>query len=385
MCDTPTMPPMRILLLTDFPPEQEFAPVSRLFHLAELLREQGHAVSLFGSYSGHPHEVNGVSVTALPYCGRGKQQSIFPFRPGVRAAIRESDAVIVRGYWLAFFVLLYAWLLRKPRRLFDFHGSTWREVRDQPVYRVLSRCMEAISFRTATDILAVSEGIAGELPQRLQKKITVLENGVDAAGLLKEGDEDELGFQLTLDPEHLCIGVVARFGHTLELETLKASLAHVTAPVEVVILGDGPRLDAVDFEGMPNVHLVGRRSHREVCQFLDREVDVALVPYDGSCEQAKVPGFFSSRKLKEYLALGVPVVAPDIPGLEPWLRDAQAARLYEAGNGQSLAAVWDALATDFEALQFMGETSRALSVDYTWNAVAERSGFLQLFGGGGRS
>lgn len=56
--------------------------------------------------------------------------------------------------------------------------------------------------------------------------------------------------------------------------------------------------------------------------------------------------FTSPLKLFEYLAMGLPIVAADVPSVREVLQDGRTARLYQAGDARALAAALTELASD---------------------------------------
>jgi len=88
---------------------------------------------------------------------------------------------------------------------------------------------------------------------------------------------------------------------------------------EVTFAFVGPtHSDTSPLAGCPNVHLLGARDHDEIPGYI-KGFDVGLVPYRDSEYTASV----YPVKLNEYLAMGVPVVATDLPEI----------RLFNADHG----------------------------------------------------
>jgi uncharacterized SAM-binding protein YcdF (DUF218 family)/glycosyltransferase involved in cell wall biosynthesis len=74
----------------------------------------------------------------------------------------------------------------------------------------------------------------------------------------------------------------------------------------------GPlQADASPISGVPNVHLLGQRPHDDVPRYI-KGFDVGIVPYLLSEYTANV----YPTKLNEYLAMGLPVVATDLPEIQ---------------------------------------------------------------------
>src|SRR5207248_11452063 len=81
-----------------------------------------------------------------------------------------------------------------------------------------------------------------------------------------------------------------------------------------------------------NVDLLGERSHEEVPRYI-KAFDVGLVPY----RLSDYTGSVYPVKLNEYLAMGIPVVATDLPEI----------RRFNAEHGEVIAIAPDA--DDFAA------------------------------------
>jgi glycosyltransferase involved in cell wall biosynthesis len=239
--------------------------------------------------------------------------------------------------------------------------------------------MEAVSLRLATHILAVSEGTATHVPASLQRKVSVLENGVDVDQFdaQKNPPLTDIPAEI-LDGTVFRLGLVARFGEWLELDTVRDALALVSHPVKLVVFGDGPVLDAAQLEGNSTVWLAGRRPHAEVRSFLTRHCDAAIVPYNPAFAQSQVPGFFSSRKVREYLAAGLPIFFPDISGLKGELRSNPKALMYEAGAAPTLAALINRLIEEPDWHRALSVAAKRDGAAYAWDVLAEQSGFTEL-------
>lgn len=88
--------------------------------------------------------------------------------------------------------------------------------------------------------------------------------------------------------------------------------------------------------------------------------------------------FTSPLKLFEYMAMGLPIVAADVPSVREVLRDGENARLYEGGNAEALAQALKEVAANHE---LAGKLSRQAVEDaqaYTYEKRAEK--LISLFG-----
>ena len=90
-------------------------------------------------------------------------------------------------------------------------------------------------------------------------------------------------------------------------------------PDASVVLVGPIQTDVSTLTGVPNVHLLGARSHARACRATSRPSTSALVPYRLSEYTANV----YPTKLNEYLALGIPVVATDLAEIRRFNADAR--------------------------------------------------------------
>lgn len=88
--------------------------------------------------------------------------------------------------------------------------------------------------------------------------------------------------------------------------------------------------------------------------------------------------YTSPLKLFEYMALGMPIVAPDLPSVREVLRDSHGARLYGAGDPAALARALQEVCGDVALARSLGAAALRDAQGYTYGARAER--LLELFG-----
>jgi len=141
--------------------------------------------------------------------------------------------------------------------------------------------------------------------------------------------------------------------HTFDPELFRA-VARLRPDCQFVLIG-GCSLPQ-GWCPLPNVHLLGRRPYEAIADYM-AAMDVLIMPWnDSDWIQACNP-----IKLKEYLAVGRPVVTTEFPALDGW-RDL----VRVAGDAESFASAIDAgfvqPAPDVMARLF----------DETWDAKVER-------------
>lgn len=146
-------------------------------------------------------------------------------------------------------------------------------------------------------------------------------------------------------------------------QALLADVARRMPEVSFALVG--PTQSEVEaLTGCPNVHLLGPRSHAEVPHYL-RAFDVAVVPYRLTEYTAHV----YPTKLNEYLAMGLPVVATDLPEIRRFNAEHGDIIRVASSAEEFVGAIRAALGPPAPA-----EVSRRLQVarENSWDARIER-------------
>ncbi len=118
------------------------------------------------------------------------------------------------------------------------------------------------------------------------------------------------------------VGYVGGIHRWIDFELLLGAARQMPDASFVLV---GPlQVDADPSDRAPNVHVFGKRSHDDVPRYV-KGFDVGVVPYVLSEYTANV----YPTKLNEYLAMGLPVVATDLPEI----------RRFNAEHGPSVAVV----------------------------------------------
>jgi glycosyltransferase involved in cell wall biosynthesis len=140
--------------------------------------------------------------------------------------------------------------------------------------------------------------------------------------------------------------------------------------VDAVLVGDGPEFERVRQMAtrLDGVTLTGPISHAEMPAQL-AAADIGVAPFDVSAHAPLTLGFYwSPLKVFEYMASGLPVVAPAIPRLAGIVRDGHEALLYDPQNPLALADCLTRL-LDPELRQRLGAAARERVVrDFSWAA-----------------
>jgi glycosyltransferase involved in cell wall biosynthesis len=137
-----------------------------------------------------------------------------------------------------------------------------------------------------------------------------------------------------------------------------------------VFIGDGPELPRVReaAAGLHNVIFTGALPHEQMPAAL-AAADIGVAPFDATAHRPLALGFYwSPLKIFEYMAAGLPVVAPAIDRLATLVAHEREGLLYRPGRPGALAASLERL-TDPEFRRRLGRAARERAVrEYSWKA-----------------
>jgi glycosyltransferase involved in cell wall biosynthesis len=154
------------------------------------------------------------------------------------------------------------------------------------------------------------------------------------------------------------------------VEAVRLLRARGIADVRAVLVGDGPERAATEeaARGLSDVVFTGALPHQRMPSAL-AAADVGVAPFDVARHPPLRLGFYwSPLKIFEYLASGLPVVAPAVPRLRALVADGVEGVLYDPPAPPALA---DALMVlrDPDVRRRMGAAARARAErDYSWRA-----------------
>jgi glycosyltransferase involved in cell wall biosynthesis len=137
-----------------------------------------------------------------------------------------------------------------------------------------------------------------------------------------------------------------------------------------VFIGDGPeRTRTAEIAGrLPGVTFTGALPHEQLPACL-AAADIGVAPFDASAHRPLAIGFYwSPLKVFEYMASGLPVIAPALPRLAGLVDNGREGVLYDPRNATSLD---DSLVSlnDVARRRTMGAAGRVRAVDhYSWAA-----------------
>jgi len=140
--------------------------------------------------------------------------------------------------------------------------------------------------------------------------------------------------------------------------------------VGAVLVGDGPELSAVQDEAadLPNIVFTGAVPHTHMPMCL-AAADIGVAPFEIGAHRPLSLGFYwSPLKIFEYMAAGLPVVAPAVDRLPSIVADGREGLLYDPSHPGALAEALETL-SDPTLRRPLGRAARERAVtEYSWKA-----------------
>jgi glycosyltransferase involved in cell wall biosynthesis len=288
----------------------------------------------------------------------------------------RPDAIIERYYnfggegILAGAAIGAATMLEVNAPVVDHQGSVKRIIDRALVVEPMRRWRERIC-RQADLIVTPSAAILP--PDTPSAKVVVLEWGADTRRFRPRAS-GPLPFVRPPGAIAVFAGAFRSWhGASNLVVAMKQLRARGVAGLSAVLIGDGPELSRVRMEasGLGNVVFTGAVAH-DVMPACLAAADIGVAPFDAGAHRPLTLGFYwSPLKIFEYMASGLPVVAPALPRIASLAADGQEALLYDPARPNALA---DAIAAllDPSLRARLGAAARARAErEYSWAAHCE--------------
>ena len=140
--------------------------------------------------------------------------------------------------------------------------------------------------------------------------------------------------------------------------------------ISALFIGEGPELAAVRAEaaGLRHIVFTGALAHDLMPAAL-ASAHIGVAPFDIAVHRPLALGFYwSPLKMFEYMAAGLPVVAPAVARIPALVADRREGLLYDPGDHQGLATALERLA-DAQLRQSLGAAARERALaQYSWSA-----------------
>jgi glycosyltransferase involved in cell wall biosynthesis len=393
---------MNIVILTQYYLPEIGAPQRRLSHLAEVVTENGHRVTVLTAMPNYP-----TGKIYPGYSGWTRIEGINGVRV-VRTWIYPTQSVGIVRRLLNYFsfvcsaLLLGGWQLEpcdylvteSPPLFLGITGfllSRWKRARwifnvsdlwPESAVRLgmlnnkftlrLSEWLEAFCYHNAWLVTGQSKSIIGNIQQRFPKVQTYhFSNGVDVVHFRPEFADSEV--RATLHQNARCVALYAGLhGLAQGLDQVVHAAELVPADLElgIVLLGDGPTkaeliIDA-EARGLKNIQFLDPVAPSEMPGWI-ASADIALVML-----KTYIPGAVPS-KLYEAMAAGVPVILVAEGESADIVRKHNAGIVITPGDITGLASALKTLASNSELRDELGANGRrAAEQFYDRNVIVNR-------------
>ena len=328
--------------------------------------------------------IDALQFHVVPAGGAGRTRRVRFLLSAAAMATKHTDAVVLtRDLGLA------AWLVqlpksRRPPVVYESHGLADTVAAEMPALlgrpdltpssrklRRLARREERVWTKAAAYI-TITKILADELGSRFGSRLRVFVVP-DGAQPLEAGGPDPAAVS-----DHHTVFTAAYAGHLYPwkgVDVFVRALSMVPGVHGLIVGGHPgePDLDRVtrlvrELCLEARVTITGLVPPREVIGRL-RHASVLVLPNTASAISER---YTSPLKLFEYLTLGRPIVASDLPSIREVLTHGRSALLVAPGDASALAGALGRLRSDATLRATLGAGAAALAPRFTWDARAER-------------
>ncbi len=223
--------------------------------------------------------------------------------------------------------------------------------------------------------LIVTPNVAILPPSIPAARLRVLEWGADTERFRPDAPGQPPFVRLDVTTLAVFAGAFRSWHGAIHLvDAIKRLRARGHKDIGAVLIGDGPELPRVReaAKGIDTILFTGSLTHEQMPAALAAG-DVGVAPFDTGAHAPLSLGFYwSPLKMFEYMASGLPVVAPAVDRLPTLVENGKEGLLYDPARAPSHAdALADALLalTDQPLRQRLGAAARARAVrEYSWAA-----------------
>lgn len=249
----------------------------------------------------------------------------------------------------------------------DHEGSAKARIDRALVVEPMRRWRERICARADLIVTPSAAILPRDTPSR---KIVRLEWGADTDRFLP-GAPGMPPFERPATTVAIFAGAFRSWHGAINLVRAVRELhARGRSDIGAVLVGDGPELPAVQdaAAGLPNVVITGAVPHADMPSCL-AAADIGVAPFEIGAHRPLSLGFYwSPLKIFEYMAAGLPVVAPAVDRIPSLVADGRDGLLYDAASPGALAKALETL-SDPAIRRALGGAARERAVrEYSWKA-----------------
>lgn len=360
---------------------------TRMLQISKILNKHGISTEIVGRKSESCDDnIEGENIIAIRPILKGfkgellfqLQLQIFVFQKMLFC--KKISKVILRGYYLVF--LEFCLKLIGKKIIYDFHG--FRHIEQEADGRLfrskMTKIFDKLKLMVPDDIIAVSDGVAAQIPKKYKQKMISVPNGVDLdlfkIALSKESKRETFEkYKLHIDKK--IVGFVGMWGPWISIKDM-LDTCQFCNNIQILIVGNGYNYEELveSTKNNSSITWTGIVDHNESVKLI-KLMDICVTPYNKDMCYAKEQGFFQTRKNKEYIAAGKPIIMSNIKGREQFL-EGENVLLYESGNPEDLANKIELLVRDELLYKKIHENNKKLSKEFSWERLIDKSGLISI-------
>jgi glycosyltransferase involved in cell wall biosynthesis len=374
---------MSVFIVVNYELRYDKAPASRALHITKYLQKKGIFTVLVGIDSLDPMVEEQIeSPVKVKRRFEGKLGYVlvkFPFLAiEFRSFLRgEMKNAIIRNHWQGLLLMPLAKIFN-VRIFYNFHGYGYIEQRlkGRTFKPYFTKFFEELCLKSCDFVLTQNLHNI-ELAKKMNENVLYLDNGVDTDTFTVDENIEASEIRSTkerfkIPDKEFIVGFVANVAQLMDLDCMLKSTRSFDPDIHFVVVGSGQQLDRIDAETYPNVTFTGRIDHGEIGNIL-RTFDICIYSLSPS---VAYPFHGSPRKLKEWIAMGIPVIMTDINPKPPYLRSGKNVIFIDSNEPKTWAGAVNTLARDEQLLQEMRQENMSLRDSISWDHVIEASGLL---------
>lgn len=200
-----------------------------------------------------------------------------------------------------------------------------------------------------------------------EKRDMVVHNGTDTDMFRQLPNRRELRRKFGLDEDAVILGYIGTIDFHKRLDLLLEAfgiLSEKRSNLVLVIAGDGPAFDKLEQEaGSNRVVLTGWVDHQRICELVNC-FDIGIHHFAGP--------YMSPLKIFEYMACGLPVIAPDIAAVREIFNDGLHALLVKPSSTAIVEKLTLLLDNPDFARSLAAAGQKLIAENYTWNDYTQR-------------
>jgi glycosyltransferase involved in cell wall biosynthesis len=348
--------------------------------VAEGLAALGHEVHVLVTPGDGPFPAGGANpVQWIPMAPPFGARQLRWIRTGEvrRIVSRLQPAVIIERYYnfggegvMAAAAAGAATVLEVNAPVIDHEGSAKGRIDRALLVEPMRRWREAICARADLIVTPSAAILPRDTPAR---RVVRLEWGADTERFRPDAPGTP-PFERPAPTVAIFAGAFRNWHGAVNLvRALRDLHARGRSDVGAVFVGDGPELAAVQDEvaDLPHIVFTGAVPHSAMPACL-AAADIGVAPFEIGAHRPLSLGFYwSPLKIFEYMAAGLPVVAPAVDRIPSIVADGREGILYDPAQPRALAGALEQLSDPAIRLP-LGRASRERAVrDYSWRVHCE--------------